>query len=67
MTSKSMVNVSPVQSMPSPHAVDLAKSDQTIERLKRLYNADVQAEYLYLKAETDSLFRELEAIKHKCY
>ena len=31
-----------------------------VERLKRLYKADHQAEYLYIQAEVDSLWIQLE-------
>ncbi len=33
---------------------------ECVERLKRLYKADHQAEYLYIQAEVDSLWIQLE-------
>jgi hypothetical protein len=67
MTNQSMQNAILEQPTLSPSAIDLAKSDHSVERLKRLYKADVQAEFLYLQAETDSLLRELEAIQKGYY
>ncbi len=36
------------------------EQDEFVERLKRLYKADHQAEYLYIQAEVDSLLIQLE-------
>lgn len=36
---------------------------ESVERLKRLYKADHQAEYLYIQAEVDSLWIQLEQAK----
>jgi hypothetical protein len=45
-------------------AVELsAEQREFVERLKRLYKADHQAEYLYLQAEVDSLWIQLEQAK----
>lgn len=40
-----------------------AEQRQVVERLQRLYKADHQAEYLYIQAEVDSLFIQLERAK----
>lgn len=37
-----------------------SQSDPTVKRLKNLYKAPHQAEFLYLQAEVDSLLRQLE-------
>lgn len=40
-----------------------AEQREFVERLKRLYKADHQAEYLYIQAEVDSLWIQLEQAK----
>lgn len=45
-------------SVPSEHLT--VEQREFVERLKRLYKADHQAEYLYIQAEVDSLWIQLE-------
>ncbi len=54
--------VAPVAPTSDEHLND--EQREFIARLKRLYKADHQAEYLYIQAEVDSLCIQLEQAKH---
>ncbi|MEB3274904.1 MAG: hypothetical protein ACO4CG_11955 [Prochlorothrix sp.] len=44
----------------SPLGTGIIKLDANLDRLKKLYQANHQAEFLYLQAEADTLLCQLE-------
>ena len=55
--------VQQVAASPVPSSHLSVEQIEFVERLKRLYKADHQAEYLYIQAEVDSLCIQLEQAK----
>lgn len=66
MTSQISSEASATIAAPTVTSVNQPLSNEQrefVERLKRLYKADHQAEYLYIQAEIDSLCIQLEQAK----
>lgn len=57
-TFETPVQQAAASSLPENHVI--VDQHEFVERLKRLYKADHQAEYLYIQAEVDSLWIQLE-------